>query len=1107
MKAGHDAIVVAYLTELRERLRYTDTESAEAVIGEPIRDLVRELAAAAGRPEVDLRGQAREPGIGRPDFSVKDGPALIGHVEIKTPGAGADPAAFKTKHDKDQWQRFKKLPNLLYSDGLSFALFRSGKRLRLDDGPARITFDIDLGSHTVIGPEVYDFKRLVQMIDAFLGWQPIQPTTLEELADRLAPLCATLRDAVLTGLRIDGSSVALVSRDVRDALFPYGDDQLLADAYAQTCAYSMLLARSERAPSLSPADVENTLHSAHPVIARVVRVLLDPYVEDEIAWAVDLVRRQLEAVDFGAFKQQGPETWLYFYETFLAAYDPQLRESRGVYYTPKEIITAQVALAEDILMNRLGKPQGFASPGVTVLDPAAGTGSYPLAVIAAAERRAASLGAGAVPAAVTDLAARLHAFELLVGPYSVAHLRITQAIKKLGGSLPKDGVNVYLTDTLASPDLDPPSLTAALEPLVAEQRRARRFKSETHVVVCIGNPPYDREQRGDGESQHERKGGWVRKAEQGPSLMDDFTEPLSAAGLGGHAKNLFNDYVYFWRWAMWKVFERDQARLELTGGIVSYISASSFIHGPGFAYFRKRLRDFCDDIYVIDLGGQRRGSRRTANVFQQIKTPVAITVAVRDPGTEQPRAGRVHYVDWSDGARGEKLARLAGVKTVGGIPFERGPTGATEPFHPEIEGAYAHWPLLTDLLPWQHSGIQVKRNWPVSPTKEPLRARWKALVTAPPENRAELFVATRDRGLDSEPGPILPDAAPRHRLSAIESSDPNVAKQAAALDEKELVAYEYRSFDRHFLIRDERVGDYLRPVLWRTHSDKQIYLTTLLTEPLGEGPAITAAAVSPPDLHYFCGRGGKDILPLYRDEAATKPNVTHGVLELLSLELGKDVDAQTLCAYILGVLGTSAFTDTFTAELSVAGPRVPLTTDRDRFENASEIGRRVGFLQSRGARFMRDDWALPAGTARIETAIPTTVAECPREIFYDPDAETLRIGTGEIRPVLREVWDFRVSGFDPVKAWVLRRLAQPYIEGSSALDEIRPIAWDFTMQTELMETLAIVEEIVTEITPRARAVLAEIIAGPTIVHGDLPGPTLEERRAPATKIQHQQGLL
>jgi hypothetical protein len=344
-------------------------------------------------------------------------------------------------------------------------------------------------------------------------------------------------------------------------------------------------------------------------------------------------------------------------------------------------------------------------------------------------------------------------------------------------------------------------------------------------------------------------------------------------------------------------------------------------------------------------------------------------------------------------------------------------------------------------------------------------------------------------------------------LSAIDSSDPEVATTAAQLNDRDLVEYEYRSFDRHFLIRDERLADRIRPVLWRTHSSDQIYITTLLTEPLGEGPAATIAVESPPDLHYFCGRGGKDILPLYRYASRTHPNITHGLLDQLAEHLGREVTPESFVAYLLGVLGTGAFTELFADELSSAGPRVPLTAEPDLFDGAVAIGQRLGYLQSRGTRFARPNWELPRGTAQIETAIPSAVADCPREAVYDPSTQTLRIGTGQVCPVAPEVWDFRISGYDPVKAWVTRRLADPYIAGSSALDEIRPIAWDFAMQSELLQVIAIVEEIVTDLTPRAAALLGLISAGKAINAVELLKPTGEQRRPPTVRVENQDGLL
>jgi predicted helicase len=104
----------------------------------------------------------------------------------------------------------------------------------------------------------------------------------------------------------------------------------------------------------------------------------------------------------------------------------------------------------------------------------------------------------------------VHAFEILVGPYAVAHLRLTQQIVAEGGTLPKDGVHVYLTDTLESPFAPPPHYPTLYRPLGEEHEKARKVKAETPVIVCIGNPPYDRQTIDEEHAGEKRKGGWVR---------------------------------------------------------------------------------------------------------------------------------------------------------------------------------------------------------------------------------------------------------------------------------------------------------------------------------------------------------------------------------------------------------------------------------------------------------------------------------------------------------------------------------------------------------------------------------------------------------------------
>lgn len=158
-----------------------------------------------------------------------------------------------------------------------------------------------------------------------------------------------------------------------------------------------------------------------------------------------------------------------------------------------EVVHAQVRLIDDLLTNRLAKPLGFASADVITLDPATGTGTYLLGVIDhALDRVEAEQGKGAVPGQATALAKNLYGFELMVGPFAVTELRVSRALHDNGATLPADGTHVYLTDTLESPNTPPPVLAFYLRPIAEQHAKALKVKANVPVIVCLGNPPYDR---------------------------------------------------------------------------------------------------------------------------------------------------------------------------------------------------------------------------------------------------------------------------------------------------------------------------------------------------------------------------------------------------------------------------------------------------------------------------------------------------------------------------------------------------------------------------------------------------------------------------------------
>ena len=1050
--------------------------------------------AAAGQVlgwNVVCTGEAPLPDrLGRPDYAVHLNQLLAGYAELKAPGVGATTSRFRG-HNREQFKRFSTIPNILYTDGNEWALYRDGQ---LVGRVVRLSGDVATDGDKAA--TLRDAQAVEDLLRDFLLWQPLIPTDrrgridLQGFAAMLAPLCRMLRDDVIDALKRPDSPLVQLARDWRQLLFPNASDDQFADAYAQTVTFALLLGRSEHtADTLTLHSAEAALAHQHNLLARALHVLTDPSARADIDASLDLLLRVIAAVPATALTAPGDDPWLYFYEDFLAAYDPKLRKDAGVYYTPVEVVRAQVRLIDDLLVHRLGKPRGFADSGVVTLDPAVGTGTYLLGVIQHALGRVeAEQGAGAVAGQATALAENLYGFELMVGPYSVAELRVSRALRDRGAQLPPDGTHVYLTDALESPHVEAPQLPLFLRPIAEQHARALQVKSAVPVIVCLGNPPYDRHEAATGDNKA-RTGGWVRWGDDDgeQAILDDFLAPVVAAGRGGQLKNLYNLYVYFWRWALWKVFEHETAH---GPGVISFISASSYLDGDAFGGMREHLRRQCDDIWILDLGGEGRGARRSENVFA-IQTPVAIAVAVRTKEAKPDTPAAVHYAR-IDGTRDEKLAELDAISRFSSVAWQDCPADWQAPFRPPGQGVYFGWPLLTNLMPWQHSGVQLKRTWPIAPDTETLERRWRALLNA--EDRSKAFHGTGDREVHGTYHVALTKAHDTTPISNLPSDAPV----------PEVQRYAYRSFDRHCIIVDGRLMSRPRPDLWQAHGERQVYLTSLLALPLGAGPALTACAAIP-DLHYFSGRGAKDTIPLYRTADASRANILPGLLEILDGAYQRAVTHEDFLAYVYGVLAQPAFTTRFYAQLETGELRVPLTKDAALFEQVWAIGARLLWLHSYGERFVpagEQYGRVPSGAARCIKAVPIDPDGYPDSFTYNDATRTLHVGRGEFAPVTPEIYEFEVSGLKVVQSWLNYRMKSGAGRKSSPLDDIRPARWTSAFTTELLELLWVLEATVATY-PKQEELLKAVVEGACFQADDLPTVPDDMRTPPRARAVAQ----
>jgi hypothetical protein len=489
----------------------------------PIEALFRDIAVLSGIPHgaISLVGESTLSALAtRPDYAVTVHNVLVGFVEVKAPGKGADPRRFANEHDKKQWVKLKSLPNLIYTDGNGFSLWRNGT---LQDKVIALEGDVETSGHKLAAP-----ASLLSLISDFLRWAPVPPRSAQQLAGTAARLCRLLREEVTEELALGNPGLTSLATEWRTLLFPNASNEEFADGYAQAVTFGLLVARArniELKDGIDKAALE--LRKSNSLIATALRLLTDnPENQKALDSALRTLTRVLDAVDWPTLTKSDADAWLYFYENFLEVYDSALRRRTGSYYTPPEVVTAMVRLVDDALRDPalFGLAGGLAAREVTLADPAVGTGAY---LLGAFRRIAATvesdLGPGAVPGAISAAAERLIGFEMQFGPFAVAQLRLMGEMQTLMSVADHDAHNLpalrlYITDTLGDPYAAQTQFSSMTEPIGESRRRANAIKRGEPITVVIGNPPYKDKARG--------KGGWIEVGSAGrPAPMDLWTPP------------------------------------------------------------------------------------------------------------------------------------------------------------------------------------------------------------------------------------------------------------------------------------------------------------------------------------------------------------------------------------------------------------------------------------------------------------------------------------------------------------------------------------------------------------------------------------------------------
>jgi predicted helicase len=874
---------------------------------------------------------------------------------------------------------------------------------------------------------------------------------------------------------------------------------------AQTLVYGMLTSRITDPQAFGASPTLSSVPLSNPFLAAFFEQVHDQVAEIENSeesgleqLIADLRESNVEAIldQFGA-TAGGADPVIHFYENFLARYDNEARVESGAFYTPQPVVRFMVRAVDEILKERFGLLEGVADTGtwaevaarnqfdvptsvdpnerfVSMIDPATGTGTFLVEWIKQArESFLAVHPAEEWPARLAgEILPAMHGFELMLAPYSIAHLKIVLEAQLDDGQLPDS--TVALTDTLERITAAP-SFDDLEDPLAAEGQRAEALKSDAHFTVAIGNPPYMRTAKDAG-------GGWVVHGNgTAPALFEDVVKVASARGAFSYVASLYNLYTYFWRWAIWKVFEQ----YDRSPGVIAFITASSWLDGPGFVGLRELAARHSSEIWVVDLGGDSHAAVQEQNVFD-IQTPVSICLLVQDGRTSAIPSGVVRYRK-IDGDRSEKLARLEADRLgIDGADWQDVGESAMARFTPgQADDSWLAMPALADLFPWRQPGCKLNRNWVVAPDPSFLEERWNAFLSDPdPVRRAELF----------------PDPRSGRAVTTRVGDLPRLADLPSDSGHQAIVPYYRRAFDRQWTFRDPRLAGLERPSLWQSVSEAQLFMIVKSGDGLGAGPTALVTSLVP-DMDAFRGSyGGKDVVPLFREDNEAAPNVTSNLLDALGGSLGVSVSPRDLFAYCYSLLSNPSYQSRFAAELAAGEVRVPLSADPKLWADGVDLGLSLIDSQTRADRQQTSapGEELRRGLSRARWALlPTKMPESAEAIEFDFSAQTLRVGDGLIEGVSVAAWEHAVSGWPVVRRWFEHRTVSGRGTKSSELDDLRPRIWFENWNSEALVVLDEVEFAVSVMRAQDE-LLDQVVMGKQITPAELPVPTLDQQLPPAS---------
>lgn len=958
--------------------KFAHKETSEMGYRSDFETLIRGVFESINVKRIDHDAKAAKGN--KPDFIVLKNDIPILYLETKDIGVSLDKV-----EKSEQMARYYGYANLVLTDYVEFRFYRNG--IKYQD-PIKIA-DFDLKNRTIVSvPENYEHVAKTLLDFTKSHKEPIKSG--KHLSQIMGGKAQRIRDNTRQFLATklsENSELAKVYEMVKKLLVHDLTPDSFADMYAQTLVYGLFVARyhDDTPDNFTRQEARGLIPKSNPLLQHFFDHIVGPNFDERLKYIVNELCEVFSHADVPELMKEylkGADPVIHFYEDFLEEYDDKLRKKMGAYYTPLPVVRFIVNSVDYLLKKEFGLTAGLADSSKTssgvhrvqILDPAVGTGTFLTEILQIIYSKFTDQ-IGRWPAYVyQDLLPRLYGFELMMAPYTIAHLKMSMWLKEKGFKhFNSARLGIYLTNSLEDISQQPELLAFDFAASIAEEaKEASKIKNEKPIMVVVGNPPYS--------INSSNKSEWIL------NLIKDYKKDLHEQKI-----NLDDDYIKFIRFAE-HFIEKNKS------GIVAMITNNSFIDGITHRQMRKHLLETFDEIYILDLHGNSKKKEKAPdggkdeNVFD-IQQGVSISMCIRKTG-EKKGLGTVHHAELY-GKREDKFKAL-NESNINDIKWKK--LDYSEPYYffvPkdfELDEEYVNGFKITDLFNILNTGIQTKRDGvTIGFSEEEIKNTVSDFVTldeAQIRTKYSLPADGRDWAIKWAKGDLLRGD---YIITDILYRPFDIRKTAYTGRSKGFQAYPRETVSKHF-VKHENIG----LVSVRMYARVEQFVS-LVTNTIIEKGSLPASNYSLFPLYVYANNGSR------------VPNFKKEIINEIEKIVGKTTP-EDIFDYIYAVLHSPSYREKYKEFLKIDFPRVPYPKDEKSFKKLVVLGTELRLLHLLESPKVN----------KFITTYPIVGENIVEKPLYK-DGKVFINKEQYFGDVPEVAWNFYIGGYQPAQKWLKDR--------------------------------------------------------------------------------------